>query len=134
MAKLDTLVFPLVIINALLVKSLLLTVGINNSVIFLACFFLMIHLSLTTLMYYQIREYRDTFVSKMESSAFVAVISTLVALFGYTVLSALPFLKLPFFFLKLLPWSSVWGDLSIVSIPVFVSHVTGRLIISKLLE
>lgn len=130
---LDWLVFPIVILGAIIVKALLLTIGVDNSVIFMACLFLVLHLGLTGLMYMQIMSYQDSFISKIESAAFAAVVSSIVALLTYLTLSIFPFLKSLLFFIKWLPWNQIWGDLSVVAVPVFISHMIGRIVITGVL-
>jgi hypothetical protein len=130
----DLLVFPIVMLGAIIVKSLLLTIGITNSVIFMSCFFLILHLCFTGLMYMQLKDFQDSYVTRIESSAFSAVLTSLAALGTYALIGLLPFLKFPFFFLKYLPYSQIWSDLLIVSLPAFGAHMGGRLVATGLLN
>ena len=130
----DFLIFPIVIIGAIGLKALLLSVGISNQVIFLTTFFLVLHLSLTALMHVQINYLQDTYVTRLELSAFAAVVSAIVAVFTYMSIGLLPALKLPFFFLRYLPYSTRWMDLFIVALPTYVSHFIARLVATGLLD
>lgn len=130
----DFLVYPIVILGAIAVRTLLLTIGIDNSLIFMSCLFLVIHLCFTTLMFAQIRDMQDSFITRIESSAFVAVLSALTSLCTYGLISAIPILKAPFFFLKWLPYSNIWGDLSIVALPAFLTHTIGRSVITGVMQ
>tara|TARA_A100001015_G_scaffold269180_1_gene320638 strand:+ start:768 stop:1181 length:414 start_codon:yes stop_codon:yes gene_type:complete len=130
----DLLVFPIVITGTMLVKFLLLTVGISNDVVFLAALFLFFHIMLTVLMYVQIRGLQDTYITRMEVAAFAAVISSIVGVTSYIIIGALPILKTLFFFLKWLPFSKYWADLSIIAVPVYFSHLASRLVINGLLD
>ena len=130
----DLLVFPIVILGAIGLKGLLLTVGIVNPIIFLACFFLIVHLLLTSLMHIQISTLQDSFVTRLEVSMFAAVVSAIVSISTYGVIGLLPMLKLPFFFLKYFPYSKIWSDLFIVALPTYISHFVGRLVAQGLLD
>lgn len=128
----DLLVFPIVILEAIIVKALLLFVGVSNSVVYMSCLFLLLHLSMTSLMRFQLRNLNDVYLSKIEASAFAAVITAGVTLMAYSVVGLLPMLKIPFFFLKWLPFSNVWMDLFIVSLPAYTSHLVARMVATSL--
>jgi hypothetical protein len=130
----DLLVFPIVITGTMLVKSLLLTVGISNDVVFLASLFLFFHLMLTVLMFVQIRNLQDTYITRLEVAAFAAAVSSIMGIASYIVIGAMPILKSIFFFLKWLPYSKYWGDLSIIAVPVYLSHLASRLVINGILD
>jgi hypothetical protein len=129
----DLLVFPIVIINALIIKASLTGINRNNGVIFITLFFLLTHLCLTTLSYFQLRDLEDTYVTRIESAAFNAVLSALLAAFTYMLIGAIPIFKAPFFMLGWLPYSNVWKDLVIVALPAYIAHYTGKHVITDLL-
>ena len=130
----DLLVFPIIITGTMLVKFLLLTVGISNDVVFLASLFLFFHIMLTVLMFVQIKGLQDTYITRFEVAAFSAMVSAIVGVTSYIIIGALPILKSLFFFLKWLPFSKYWADLSIIAVPVYLSHLAGRLVIHGLLD
>ena len=130
----DLLVFPIVITGTMLVKSLLLSVGISNDIVFLASLFLFFHLMLTVLMFVQIRHLQDTYITRLEVAAFAAVVSAIIGISSYIIIGAMPILKSIFFFLKWLPYSKYWADLSIIAVPVYLSHLASRLVINGLLD
>lgn len=130
----DLLVFPIVILNALIIKASLTGIGKNNGVIFLTAFFLLTHFCLTILTYVQRGHLEDSYVTVMEGATFNAVLSSLSACLTYLVISGIPFLKFPFFFLNWLPYSQIWADLFIVAIPAYIIHLMGGHVITDLLE
>ena len=130
----DLLVFPIIIIGSIGLKALLLSVGITNTVIFLSCLFLILHLSFTSLMYLQVYNLQDDYISKIEISVFAAVIISIVAICAYCVIGLIPILKTPFFFLKYLPYSANWSDLFIVAIPTYITHVLSRKLAHSILS
>lgn len=130
----DLLVFPIVITGTMLVKSLLLSVGISNDIVFLASLFLFFHLMLTVLMFVQVRHLQDTYITRLEVAAFAAAVSAIIGVTSYIILGAMPILKSIFFFLKWLPYSKYWADLSIIAVPVYLSHLASRLVINGLLD
>ena len=130
----DLLVFPIVITGTMLVKSLLLSVGISNDIVFLASLFLFFHLMLTVLMFVQVRHLQDTYITRLEVAAFAAVVSAIIGVTSYIIIVAMPILKSIFFFLKWLPYSNYWADLSIIAVPVYLSHLASRLVINGLLD
>lgn len=130
----DLLVFPIVITGTMLVKSLLLSVGISNDIVFLASLFLFFHLMLTVLMFVQVRHLQDTYITRLEVAAFAAVVSAIIGVSSYIIIGAMPILKSIFFFLKWLPYSKYWADLSIIAVPVYLSHLASRLVINGLLD
>lgn len=130
----DLFIVPTIIVSAILVKSILQSLGMNNQVIFMSCFFLVIHLLMTLLMRFQLRDVEDHYLGKNEFSAFAAVITAGCVSLTYIVTGLLPILKSPFFLLKYLPTSQYWYDLLIVSLPGLASHVLARLIGRSLLD
>ena len=130
----DLLVFPIIIIGSIGLKALLLSVGISNKIIFLSCLFLILHLAFMSLMYFQVHNLQDNYISKIELSVFSAVIISLVAICTYSAIGLAPILKLPFFFLKYLPYSMYWSDLFIVALPTYIAHVLGRMLVQSLLS
>ena len=130
----DLLVFPIVITGTMLVKSLLLSVGISNDIVFLASLFLFFHLMLTVLMFVQVRHLQDTYITRLEVAAFAAVVSAIIGVSSYIIIGAMPILKSIFFFLKWLPYSKYWADLSIIAVPMYLSHLASRLVINGLLD
>lgn len=129
----DLLVFPIVIINAIIIKASLTGIGKNNGVIFLTSFFLLTHFGLTLLTYLQRKHLEDSYVTVMEGATFNAVLSSLSASVAYLMISGAPFLTYPFFFLRWLPHSQMWADLFIVAIPAYITHYAGGYVISDIL-
>lgn len=130
----DLAVIPIVILEAIGLRALLLTVGISNTVIYLCCLFLVYHLSFSSLLSLQLRMLQDSFVSRFELSIFAAVITTLVAIATYCIIGLFPILKFPFFFLRYLPYSSLWSDLFIVAVPTYFAHFLSRFVAQTLLK
>ena len=124
----DLVIVPSIIISAIITRALLHILGMNNQVIFLSCFFLVVHLCMTLLMRFQLRDTQDHYLSKNEFSAFAAVITAGAVILTYIATGLLPILKAPFFLLKYIPTSKYWYDLLIVSLPAVPTHVISRLI------
>lgn len=130
----DLLVFPIVIFNALIIKASLTGIDRNNGVIFLTAFFMLTHFCLTLLTYAQRSHLEDSYVTVMEGATFNAVLSSMSACLTYLLISGIPFLKFPFFFLYWLPKSQIWADLFIVALPAYIVHYAGGYVITDLLD
>jgi hypothetical protein len=87
-----------------------------------------------SLMYFQVRNLQDNYISKIELSVFSAVILSMIAIGTYSAIGLIPVLKLPFFFLKYLPYSAYWSDLFIVALPTYFGHVGARILVQGLLN
>jgi hypothetical protein len=133
----DLLVFPIVLIVAVGLKYLLRLIGINNSIVYLSCLFLSLHLCLSGLLWLQLtsKDLVDArYISRFETATFAAVITTMIALITYIIIGLIPFLRIPFFFLRPLPASKYWSDLFIVAIPTFLSHVGSRMVAQSVMS
>uniref|UniRef100_A0A6C0J6I3 Uncharacterized protein n=1 Tax=viral metagenome TaxID=1070528 RepID=A0A6C0J6I3_9ZZZZ len=126
----DLLVFPLILIEAIALKAMLHGIGIANHVIYLSCLFLLLHLSFTGLMNFQLKNIDNNtpYLTKLEVSMFSAVFTSVVATGTYIIIGLIPQLKAPFFLLKYLPMSQYWYDLFIVSLPALLIHIGSRFI------
>ena len=133
MSKADLLVIPIVIVEAILLRAILLLVGIQNSVVFLACLFLIYHISFTGLLYMQVRNLIDSYVTRLEVSMYSALLVSSVAIITYAAIGLFPILKVPFFLLRYLPYSNIWLDLFIVATPTYFAHVVSRMVSTGLL-
>ena len=130
----DLLVIPIVICSSIIVKGLLIKAGAPNSIVFLACYSIVLQLLFTALFRFHLRDAKDSYVTKGECAFYGSLMSSATAVGTYVLMSLVPALKTPFFFLKWLPSSQYWADLLIVSLPTYVTYVAARIVAMGLLK
>lgn len=131
----DFLIFPALFVIYLTANLCLRSLGIDNKIVLLAFVFIFSHLLFTALMYLQTRnsscEYSE---DKTEYSAFSAILTAVSIVISYLVLGVAPFSKILFYPLSFLPYSSIWLDHFIVSLPATGIHVVARYIITNMMN
>lgn len=127
----DISIFPVIFSLFISTNFGLRSIGINNTVVHYAILAIFLHLFFTVLMKHQVSSSVEELEEGqfLEQSAFVGIITTIVTIFSYVVLALMPFLKMPFFLLKLLPFSELWLDHFIVSLSALVTHSLGKYVI-----
>jgi len=91
---------------------------IRNKIVLFAFLFIFVHMIITLL----------NLIQGSENPSFKAAFTSVTAILSYITIAILPFIKVFFMPLRMIPFSQIWLDHLIVSIPTIITQIITRMI------